>query len=196
MTILVCVISISTWFQNTNFEAMGWPPGLEPSDVVDSTHKATGAAAIPTRTFRSAGVHTWILIFQDKPKVQKFNIQINTGMFEILLKESPYQPTPKGHGKGKQPPKKDNALPSASPAPQLTMFHTDKQRLDQLESRFDALGKQVTGIEEKQGAFERRMDSRFSDISDSLRQLLQQSQPRSKDAMPGDTPPAKQQKHN
>ena len=189
----ICSINLDT-IPKFTFEAAGWPPGLEAKDVVESTHKATGAAAIPTRTFRAAGVHTWILVFQDKPKLQKFNIQINSGIYEILLREAPLQPPPKGQGKGKTS-KKEAPMPPAAPAPQLTMFHTDKQRIDQLEARFDKLGQQVAGIEDRQGVFERRFDARFGEISDSLRQLLQQSQPRGKEAS-GETPPAKQQKHN
>ena len=175
------------------FEASGWPSGLEPQDVIHSTHKATGVAPVPTRTYRSAGVHTWVLAFQEKPKTEKFIVQINTAMYEVLLKEAPVQSWGKGSGKGKSQVKKNDALPSGTPAPQVTMFHTDKQRLDQLEAKFDKLGSQVNQMEERQGIFERKIDSRFSDISDSLRQLLQQSHPRPRENT-GDTPPPKQPK--
>ena len=174
------------------FEASGWPSGLEPHDVIQSTHKATGLAPVPTRTYRAAGVHTWVLAFQEKPKTEKFIVQINTAMYEVLLKEAPVQAWSKGSGKGKNQSKKSDVLQPGTPAPQVTMFHTDKQRLDQLESRFDKLG-QVSNMEERQGVFERKIDSRFSDISDSLRQLLQQSHPRARDQS-GDTPPPKQPK--
>ena len=187
----ICATNINV-IPRFTYEAAGWPSGLEASDVVASTYTATGVAPIPTRTFRSAGVHTWVLVFQERPKLGKFNVQVNTSIFEILLKEAPMQPTPKGSGKGKAPSKKKEApLPNPMPAPQLTMFHTDKQRLDKLEEKFETLGKQMHGIEDRQTSMEKKIDARFSDISDSLRQLLHQSTTRPRETVQGESPPAK-----
>ena len=72
-------------------------------------------------------------------------------------------------------------------------FNPDRRRLDTLEAKFDTLQGQVTGIEKKQSVMETKLDSRFDDISDTLRQLLQMSTSRSHEKT-GETPPSKMPK--
>eukprot|EP00913_Durusdinium_trenchii_P024059 g22595.t1 len=154
----------------------GWPPGAAPIDIVKATLKATSLAAIPLRTYRSAGVHVWILCFEKLPTDKQFYVAIDSIVHEILLTE--YQPQQfaggkaagKGKDRGLKKPKEDKPS-QAVPPPALH----ERARIDALESRFEQLGKQVTTIEQRQSSFENKFDTRFDEIGDVLRQLLNQS---------------------
>ena len=80
-------------------DSSGWPPGAAASDIVEAVNKAVGSAPVPTRTFRSAGVHVWQLGFEAPPKASDFTVKINGELFQILL--TPSSATEKGQGKGK-----------------------------------------------------------------------------------------------
>ncbi|CAK9090933.1 unnamed protein product [Durusdinium trenchii] len=178
-------------------DAAGWPPGASPADVIESVTKAVSQAPIPTRTFRSAGVHTWQLGFQTLPHVQTFTVKINGSLHQILLTPTPFHS--KGNGKGKQrPPKKgftkdEPHFPPAATSIAAASAQQDKKRIDQLENRFDSLQKQVTGIEHKQTSLESKLDQRFNDIGDTLRQLVQLSTNRAHEPS-GESPPPKNQR--
>ena len=178
-------------------DASGWPPGASPSDVIESVCKAVSQPPIPTRMFRSAGVHTWQLGFQTNPTVQTFTVKINGALHQILLTPSPQHP--KGGGKGKQRQPKKTASPSATNVPPavtsiaVASAQQDKKRIDLLEHRFDSLQQQVTGIERKQTSMESKLDQRFNDIGDTLRQLVQLSTNRTHEPS-GETPPPKNQR--
>ena len=178
-------------------DSSGWPAGAAASDIVEAVNKAVGSPPVPTRTFRSAGVHVWQLGFEAPPKVTDFTVKINGELFQILL--TPSMPAEKGQGKGKsskrfpkQKQKDEVAAPGPS-APAAAAFNPDRRRLDTLEAKFDSLQGQVTGIEKKQSVMETKLDSRFDDISNTLRQLLQMSASRSHEKT-GETPPPKMPK--
>ena len=176
-----------------SFEAAGWPSGTTPQDVVTAVNKATSCPPVPMRTYRVGGVNVWVLAFESAPdaKLHQFTVQINQQLHEILLTEAPAPSAGKGSAKGKGKKREETVVPKNNPPPLLT---SDRQRLDSLEAKFDSLGKQVSSIEEKQTAFESKIDSKFETINDSLRQLLQQSQPRVRESNSGDTPPPKHPK--
>ena len=175
------------------FEAAGWPAGTTPHDVVTAVHKATTKPPVPMRTYRLGGVNVWVLAFESAPeaKQRQFTVQINEKIHEILLTEAPSLALGKGSSKGK-PKKRENDPPIK--ISQQILPSQDRQRLDMLEAKFDSLGKQVTTIEEKQSAFESKIDMKFESINDNLRQLLQQTHPRQRDNT-GDTPPPKYSKN-
>ena len=178
----------------------GWPAGAAPVDIVRATLKATKLPAIPLRTYRSAGVHVWILCFEAQPGQKQFTVSIDDVLHEILLTE--YQPTQlrsaKGSGKGKQgkggrapkPAPEEKTMPWVAVAPQQ-----DRSRIDALETKFEQLGKQFNTMEQRQSHFESKFDNKFQEITDGLRQLLQASAQRTRDAT-GDTPPPKQPRQN
>ena len=178
----------------------GWPAGAAPVDIVKATLKATKLPAIPLRTYRSAGVHVWILCFEAPPGQKQFTVAIDDVLHEILLTE--YQPTQlrsaKGSGKGKQgkggraskPVPEEKTMPWVAVAPQQ-----DRSRIDALETKFEQLGKQFNTMEQRQTHFESKFDNKFQEITDGLRQLLQASAQRTRDAT-GDTPPPKQPRQN
>eukprot|EP00913_Durusdinium_trenchii_P002801 g2592.t1 len=177
-------------------DSSGWPPGASPADIVEAVNKAVGLPPVPTRTFRSAGVHVWQLGFESPPKVDNFTVKINGDIFQILL--APIAAPEKGSGKGKSNrkaanPKKNADPPAAAAPPGLSSFNSENKRLDVLEARFDSLQGQVTGIEKKQSSIEQKLDSKFEDIGNTLRQLVQLSAQRPHEKS-GETPPPKYSK--
>ena len=169
------------------YESAGWPAGASPQNVVAAVAKATSQAPIPMRTYRQGGVNIWVIAFEKDPTPKKFTVQFNTVLVEILITDAPVQPVSKGAGKGKT--KRAPLEPVSSNVPSI-LPSSDRQRLDVLEAKFDSLGKQASSIEDRQVHFESKIDSKFETINDSLRQLLQQSQPRARDTS-GETPPPK-----
>ena len=178
-------------------DASGWPPGASPADVIETVAKAVSQAPIPTRTFRAAGVHTWQLGFQTLPTVLTFTVKINGALHQILLTPTPQFAKGGGKGKNRQPkkaaPKEDGPSPPAASTIAAASAQHEKKRLDHLETRFETLQKQVCGIENKQTTLESKLDQRFNDIGDTLRQLVQLSSQRTHEST-GDTPPPKTQR--
>lgn len=178
-----------------SFQASGWPQGTDPPSVVKSMLEATSIAAVPTRTFRAAGVHTWILTAEDMPTVTRFTVDANGSTHEILLQPLPQNTAAaKGNGKGKQRGRKPTGPdepPSTwgnIPNPLLGKSKQDDERLNRLEARIEQL-------DQRQSSFETRVESKFDHISDSLRQILAASHSRSREVS-GETPPSKFPKQN
>lgn len=181
-----------------SYRATGWPPAVDPSNVVASITKAIGLPPIPTKAFRSNGVHGWIVAFESKPTTAKFALQINGHTHEILLVEESAFPLAKplqrqqNNTKSSRPSEPAGSV-TKSPQPDLRFVaahsSADAQRIDKLEQRFEAL-------ESRQGRMEQKVDERFSDIANSLRQLLQAANaPRAREST-GDTPAPKVPKHD
>ena len=179
-----------------SYEASGWPVGSTAANVVHATLTETKAAPIPTRTFRVAGVVTWVLAFDKKPDKDRFTIEVNGTPHEILLQETSGQITSKQvgvKGSGKKGGKAARALDPKGPTqpgpfvPVPSTNAQDNARIQKLEERFDR-------IEARQTRFEERVDHKFDHISDSLRQLLQTVGPSRSREVTGETPPAKSAK--
>ena len=175
------------------FEASGWPIGTTAANVVEATAQSTKVPPIPMRTFRIAGVVTWVLAFASKPSITRFHIEVNGTPHEILLQElvETFKPRQGSKGSGKAKPSK--AVPPAGTKPTFapqqfasaaTPSLQDTARIDKLEQRFDR-------IEERQSRFEEKVDGRFEHISDSLRQILQTVGPSRAREVTGETPPPK-----
>ena len=173
------------------FQASGWPAGADPASVVKSVLEATGVATVPTRTFRTAGVYSWVLTAESMPKVTRFSVDAGGSTHETLLQHTPSTPqATKGQGKGKTKAKKaitHQDRPSDGWGAPLIISQPkhkqDDDRIGSLEARFDQL-------EQRQSSFEGRVESKFDTISDSLRQLLAASHPRAREGS-GETPPPK-----
>lgn len=178
-------------------DSSGWPAGASPADIVEAVNKAVGLPPVPTRTFRNAGVHVWQLGFESPPKVDDFTVKINGEIFQILL--APVIIAEKGSGKGKHqrkaPKAKKTDASSASPGEHsIPAPNPESKRLEVLEARFDTLQGQVTGIEKKQVSMESKLDSRFEEIGNTLRQLVQMSSASRSHDKTGETPPSKYSK--
>ena len=151
-------------------------------------------SGLSMRTYRAAGVHTWVVTAQELPKASRFTLEINRELVEILVQEvvpsQPARPSAKGKSKGKS---KGNDVPAEPIAPwplkmpAQSQARPDDLRIDRLEERFEKL-------ESRQAQFEGRVDSKFDTIQDSLRQLLANTNPRARDAS-GETAPGKHQKN-
>ena len=173
------------------WNSAGWPPGVRPIDLVDCVKKATKQAPVPTRAFRDAGVHCWTLGFETPPSPEKFAVQINGTIQEILLSPATTAGA-KGKSKGTQvkPKSKDKSEPKPASSEIVKVVSTtsssESARIDALERKFDV-------FEKKQDHLEHKIDQRYNEIADSLRQLLNSSSSRSREVT-GETPPGKHPK--
>ena len=163
------------------YQTTGWPASTEPRDVITATLKATSLPPLPSRAFRSNGVCGWTLAFQKRPTISKFSVEVNGKLHEILLVEEnsppPTRPPPRAA---------EAAKPQSRPEPApTTQFSPDAARLDRLEEKFNVLEGRQSGMESK-------FDSRFDDISSSLRQLLQAASLPRERSPSGETPAPKQ----
>ena len=173
-------------------ELSGWPAATDAANVVKSTLAAISTPVVPLRTYRAAGVHTWVVAVDAIPKVSRFTLDINDDLVEILLQEAPAQqqvrPSKgKAKGKGKQSkqssPRSDQSFAWSAKPVVPAPSKAEDSRLDRLEDRFDKL-------EARQVNFESKVDNKFDNIQDSLRQLLANTNPRARDPS-GDTPQPK-----
>lgn len=150
---------------------------------------------MPTRTFRAAGVHTWILTAESMPSVTRFTVDASGSTHEILLQPLPQHNTAaKSAGKGKPRTRKPSSTEEVTPTwgninpPPFSRPKQDDERLNRLEAKIEQL-------DQRQSTFETRVESKFDHISDSLRQILAASHSRAREAS-GDTPPPKFPKQN
>ena len=174
------------------YELAGWPAGTDAAHIVSSTLDSTGVPVLPMRTFRNAGVHVWIVASEKEISVSQFSIEINGHVHQILIQQLQNpgakgvgKSNPKGASKGK---KKNQVTEPPVWTGQIAppKSSADDARLDQLEARFDRL-------ETRQQQFEGKVDNKFDSISDALRQLLANTNPRAREPS-GETPPSKAHK--
>ena len=176
-------------------ESSGWPTSIEASSIISTVLEATGCAPIPTRAYRTAGVHSWTLAFQDKPTKDRFTVEVGGSLHEILLVASQQRYNPKavqsqqnGRTKKARQAAQEPAhqLPAALPLG-IPSSKPDTTRIDKLEAR-------VGELETRQTNFEAKFDSRLDGVDSALRQLLQRTEaPRQRETS-GDTPPPKHPK--
>ena len=172
------------------YELAGWPAGTDAANIVRSTLDSTGAAVLPMRTFRNAGVHVWIVACEKEISAEQFSIEINGHVHQILIQQlasgqgSKGAPKQGSKGAGKSKKQRQAQEPSAWAGHLLPpKASADDARLDNLEARFDRL-------ESRQQQFEGKVDSKFDSISDALRQLLANANPRAREPS-GESPPSK-----
>ena len=164
--------------------------------------QAVGIAPVPTKAFRTQGVHGWILGFNSRPSTLRFTLEINSSTHEDLLVEEDKSIKPRStgrpqvksssrHRESARPPLSHAVRPDPLPAQRGPVSGTqsvDSQRLQILEDRFDKL-------EGRQARIEEKVDARFSEISTSLRQLLNASGVHQREST-GDTPAPKHPRHD
>ena len=146
-------------------ELSGWPAATDAANVVQSTIAALGLPVIPMRTYRAAGVHTWVVTAQELPKATRFTLE-NRELVEILAQEAAPQQPVRQSGKGKAKGKaKGVDRPAEAQGTDQAMSRPEDTRLDMLEERFEKL-------ESRQTQFEGRVDSKFDTIQDIACQYL------------------------
>ena len=172
---------------------VGWPAGTDAANIVKSTLDSTGVAVLPMRTFRNAGVHVWVVACEKEISAAQFSIDINGHVHQVLIQQITSATGPKGAGKGTckgvgEGKKKGQVAESPAWSGPIAPSRatSDDSRLDNLEARFDRL-------ESRQQQFEGKVDSKFDSISDALRQLLANTNPRAREPS-GETPPFKAHK--
>ena len=174
------------------FSLAGWPAATGAQHVVTSTLQALRLPVLPLRTYRSAGVHVWIVTTDKKPTVSSFPLQINDTVVEILIQqvETLLPKSNKQGGKGGQKGKTKSSSPADAvklwaPPSAITpvLAKPDEARIQRLEERFDK-------IEARQATFESRVDGKFDSIQDALRQILANTNARAREPT-GETPPSK-----
>lgn len=176
-------------FPKLQYESIGWPASISPGQVVHACLHATKAAPIPTRCFRSMGVTTWVLLFQDQPS--RFTAAFNSVTVEIIL--SPLQGGAKQPQKKQKPSKKANGR-AVGDQPASSVPRPD---IDESNNRISMLESRMNLLETKQESLESRMMNQFDQVQDSLRQVLAHVAPRSPNhGSTGCTPPPKQAKVN
>ena len=166
----------------------GWPVAINPCEVVKATHHAVGQAPVPTRCFRNQGVTSWLLAFQEPPKVFRFVVKFNSDIHEILLtEESAKQPlryakkeSHKGSGQG-------SALQSSSPAQSSVAQPID----DGLGDRVSILEAKFQSFEKRQENVEQQLSTGFESLQNQLRQVLNAVNPGREKGPTGETPPPK-----
>ena len=171
------------------YQTTGWPASTEPRDVVVATLKATGLPPLPSRAFRTNGVCGWTLAFQKRPTIAKFSVDVNGKLHEILLVEDTGALAVKSQTRsaGTKKPTEAAQKPSRPDNPPTLQFSAEAVRLDRLQEKF-------TVLEGRQSRMEAKFDSRFDDISSSLRQLLQAANVPRDRSPSGETPAPKHQR--
>ena len=115
--------------------------------------QAVGIAPVPTKAFRTQGVHGWILGFNSRPSTLRFTLEINSSTHEDLLVEEDKSIKPRStgrpqvksssrHRESARPPLSHAVRPDPLPAQRGPVSGTqsvDSQRLQILEDRFDKL---------------------------------------------------------
>eukprot|EP00438_Fugacium_kawagutii_P035071 Skav208662 [mRNA] locus=scaffold3341:47701:58414:- [translate_table: standard] len=153
--------------------AHGFPFQMSHQAIIESTKQGAGCAPVPIRSFRMAGILTWILGFDDHPQSLQFVIKVDKGVHEILLtvqdSNKPAKQVRKQQNTKKNSKHETMDTPSAPsqhvPLQQAPVFH-------QNDSRITALEKKVANLEVNQSRLADKMDSRFDQMATQLQQVL------------------------
>ena len=185
------------------FLAQGYPFGVSHEAIIESIFEATKLAAVPLRSFKLAGMTTWIVGFEANPTKHQFVIAFGSETHEILLlkqenqkQTSVKQGKKKGGGKGNDAPN----LPKKPLPPAPIVTSTIGTKDVDTEHRLSALESKVNGLEHSHKTLATKVDTRFDDISSQLQKVLhavtqghQGTQARGREANgpTGESPPAK-----
>ena len=194
------------------FLAQGFPFGVSHEAIVESIFEAIKIAAVPLRSFKLAGMITWIVGFDSIPAKLQFVIAFGTETHEILLtKQEDQKPNAKNGrkkdgGNAKKDFSKPTGMASASKKPMNNppIVTTSMGTKDaDTEHRLAALEGKVQGLETSHKTLASKVDNRFDDISSQLQKVLQavtqgpsvtHSRGRENTAPTGETPPPKVQR--
>lgn len=176
--------------------AQGFPFNMSHSAIINAVLKATSKPAIPMRSFKVAGLLSWVLAFDEIPSQSVFTFKIGDQSFEVLLlpQDQVKQNKPsktKGTATMKQ---KNGGSPQPVQAPTLPASSSNASEADK---RIQVLENKVANLETAHTHLASRVETQFDDVADQLKKVLacvsapQASRPRDPT---GDTPPPKHQK--
>lgn len=173
------------------FLRQGFPFEISHESVIKATMEATKAPPILLRSFKLAGLHTWVLAFGEQPAVMAFNVKLESQIFEVLLMVQTSM---------KQKPKKIVKNQAAASSawrvnePPITVT----SNMSQADHKINALAERVNKLETQQTALAEKVDTRFDQVSMQLQQVLQAVAPsnqqprvRGQEGGSGETPPPK-----
>ena len=151
------------------FLAQGFGFDMSHASIIEAIHQATKLPTIPLRSFKLAGLLTWVLGFEELPKICQFIVEVGGLQYEILLTKQEKVKIEKKTFKNNKQNKK--SLPAKPWVPEP--IQTRKPSADQAtEHRLQALEGKVAGLEVQQTNLASKVDKHYDDISDQLRQVL------------------------
>lgn len=160
--------------------------------IIDAVMQAIKKPSIPMRSFKIAGMLSWVLAFEEIPTQTSFTFKVADQSYEVLLmpqneikmgKTTKVKETKKGKDIWKKPQTFQPSPFVAMPASTSSASDSDK-RLAVLETR-------VNSLETSHSHLANRVETRFDDIADQLKKVLSAvSAPRQRDPT-GETPPGK-----
>ena len=174
------------------FVAQGFPFSMSHTAIIDAVMQAIKKPSIPMRSFKIAGMLSWVLAFEEIPTQTSFTFKVADQSYEVLLmpqneikigKTTKVKETKKGKDIWKKPQTFQPSPFVATPASTSSASDSDK-RLAVLETR-------VNSLETSHSHLANRVETRFDDIADQLKKVLSAvSAPRQRDPT-GETPPGK-----
>eukprot|EP00438_Fugacium_kawagutii_P028864 Skav214203 [mRNA] locus=scaffold2153:251990:255268:- [translate_table: standard] len=177
--------------------AHGFPFHLNHKAIIESTKQGTGLAPVPIRSFRMAGILTWILGFAEAPKSLQFVIKVDQGVHEILLTLQESAKPAKQVRKQQNAKKANRVEGRESHVPPPAQVSLQQAPIfQQNDTRISALEKKVATLEVNQTRLADKMDNRFDQMASQLQQVLTavsapQQTGRQREGPSGDTPPPK-----
>ena len=172
------------------FLAQGFSFDMSHAAIIEAIHQATKLPTIPLRSFKIAGLLTWVLGFEQEPQICQFVVEVGGYQFEILLTKQEKNKVDKKMVKNNRPRKQNNVPKSWVPEP----IQTYKPPADRAtEDRLQALEGKVAGLETQQTHLATKVDKHYDDISDQLRRVLAAVTSRPREPT-NETPPPKQHK--
>ena len=151
---------------NHFFLAQGFSFVMSHSSVIEAVHQATKLAPVPLRSFKLAGLLTWVLGFQEEPKTCQFVVEVGGIPHEILLtrqeNNKPKKTLKKQSAQQKGPRAKNSWKPETIQFRQAPADHSTENRLQALEGK-------VAGLETQQVNLSNKVDRHYDDISDQLK---------------------------
>lgn len=183
-----------------SYLVQGFPFEISHGGIVESIIQSTKLPCIPLRSFRMAGILTWVVSFQERPSIVQFQVKIGEKFYEILMTPQESQGLLKQNTKNRQRPLHDNQTANKqdrknvpwTPHVPATQSHETVQ-----DKRIAALEQKMEKIEVRQDHLNKKVDGRFDEIAAQLRQVLSAVAPTThgRDGAPsGETPPPKHQK--
>ena len=172
------------------FLAQGFSFDMSHSAIIEAIHQATKLPTIPLRSFKIAGLLTWVLGFEQEPQICQFIVEVGGCQYEILLTKQEKVKIDKKTIKSLKPRKQQSVVKPWAPEP----IQTCKPPADRAtEDRLQALEGKVAGLETQQSQLSSKVDKHYDDISDQLRRVLAAVTTRPREPT-NETPPPKSHK--
>ena len=174
------------------FVAQGFPFSMSHSAIIDAVMQAIKKPAIPMRSFKIAGMLSWVLAFETIPEHKAFTFKIGDQSFEVLL--MPQDQVKQGKTTKVKEPRKQNVpkkmQATAKPQPIVSIPASTTNASD-ADKRLAVLENRVTSLETSHSHLANRVETRFDDIAEQLKKVLTcVSTPRPREPT-GETPPGK-----